>query len=376
MTKDTVGTLSTLIGANAIDRWYVTDGATSVGPVGLELLGRGIEAGKVPLDGFVRHESWSRWRRMSDLGEADPVFDIRKTIRMGSAVPLVYMPVKEEADGEAASPKAPVAPSSQPNAPVAPSSQPKAPAAPSSQPKAASGAPPSVPRPSPSAPKPASITPPPPQVTASRPPPPVGATSRPPPPPPPVGATSRPPPPPRPAGAHAPMPAPSRPTSIEESAWRAASDLPEAMLLLLADAVKQCNADVALLHDVRPDVAVVVCSHGPRMFESIGSKTPLSDPAITAARSGQTVMAEPGAVAAGRAIRNRLSKAGSTAEGAFMVPLRPNGNLSAFIEIGRASPFRAKDVAAVEGLVDELVKVVESHGWGAEWISDEYIEPD
>ncbi len=162
----------------------------------------------------------------------------------------------------------------------------------------------------------------------------------------------------------------------DDSAWRAATDLPEALLLLLADAVKQCAADVALLHDVRPDAAVVVCSHGPRMFESIGARTPLTDPAITAARLGHTVMAEPAPASAGRAIRARLSKAGSTAEGAFMVPLRPHGSLSAFIEVGRATPFRARDVAAVEALVDGLIRQVETNGWGSEWISDEYIEAD
>ena len=31
--------------ARAPDEWYVPDGATAVGPVGLELLGRGIAAG-------------------------------------------------------------------------------------------------------------------------------------------------------------------------------------------------------------------------------------------------------------------------------------------------------------------------------------------
>jgi hypothetical protein len=369
MSKDTVETLARLAEGSAIDRWYVTDGVMSVGPVALELLGRGIEAGKVPSDGFVRHESWSRWRRMSDLGEADPVFDVRKTIRMGTAVPLSYMKVDDDGGPLKAPPAPPSAPKSEPRSEPAtvPRPSPSRPAA-----KSASAAPPSKPtsaappsKPTSAAPpsKPASAAPPSKPTSVA---PPAPVASRPPPPPRPQ--TSRPPPP--------PAPAPSRPTSVEESAWRAASDLPEALLLLLADAVKQCNADVALLHDVRPDAAVVVCSHGPRMFESIGSKTLLSDPAITAARQGQTIVAEPGSAAVGRAIRGRLSKAGSTAEGAFMIPLRPNGELSAFLEVGRASVFRAKDVAAVEGLVDELVRIVESKGWGAEWISDEYIEPD
>jgi GYF domain 2 len=49
------------------DRWYVSDGAKAVGPVNLELIARGIEAGKVPLESFVRHEAWKVWRPLSEI---------------------------------------------------------------------------------------------------------------------------------------------------------------------------------------------------------------------------------------------------------------------------------------------------------------------
>lgn len=49
------------------DRWYVTNGEESVGPVDLALLARGIESGKVPLDSFVRNEAWTVWRPLSDI---------------------------------------------------------------------------------------------------------------------------------------------------------------------------------------------------------------------------------------------------------------------------------------------------------------------
>jgi hypothetical protein len=49
------------------DRWYVSDGATSVGPVNLDLIARGIEAGKVPLGSYVRHEAWKVWRPLSEI---------------------------------------------------------------------------------------------------------------------------------------------------------------------------------------------------------------------------------------------------------------------------------------------------------------------
>ncbi len=51
----------------AADRWYVTNGATAVGPLNLELITRGIEAGKVPLESFLRHEAWKVWRPLTEL---------------------------------------------------------------------------------------------------------------------------------------------------------------------------------------------------------------------------------------------------------------------------------------------------------------------
>src|SRR3954466_4780706 len=51
------------------DRWYVTTGDTAVGPVNLDLIARGVEAGKVPVGAFVRHEGWRVWRRISELAE-------------------------------------------------------------------------------------------------------------------------------------------------------------------------------------------------------------------------------------------------------------------------------------------------------------------
>lgn len=49
------------------DRWYVSNGEQSVGPVNLDQIERGIECGKVPLDTFVRNEAWTVWRPLSDI---------------------------------------------------------------------------------------------------------------------------------------------------------------------------------------------------------------------------------------------------------------------------------------------------------------------
>lgn len=51
------------------DRWYVSDGATAVGPVGLDLIARGIREGKVPLESYVRHEAWRVWRPVCEVAE-------------------------------------------------------------------------------------------------------------------------------------------------------------------------------------------------------------------------------------------------------------------------------------------------------------------
>src|SRR5262249_7993301 len=60
---------------NVSDRWYVTNGATSVGPVSLDLITRGVEAGKVPLESFVRNETWKVWRPLVDLVEGGSLDD-------------------------------------------------------------------------------------------------------------------------------------------------------------------------------------------------------------------------------------------------------------------------------------------------------------
>lgn len=54
-----------------IDKWYVTDGLHAIGPVRLDLLAKGIELGRVPLDTFVRNESWKVWRPITDFTEGE-----------------------------------------------------------------------------------------------------------------------------------------------------------------------------------------------------------------------------------------------------------------------------------------------------------------
>ena len=50
------------------DRWYVTNGVLAVGPIGFELLTRGVAHGEFPTSSLVRHESWRVWRPLEDIG--------------------------------------------------------------------------------------------------------------------------------------------------------------------------------------------------------------------------------------------------------------------------------------------------------------------
>jgi hypothetical protein len=242
----------------AADRWYVTNGTTAVGPVNLELLARGIEAGKVPLEGsFVRHEAWKVWRPLSELAVVT-------------------------ADGP------PPSESSRPTCPVpAPSTD---------------------------------------DITS-----------------------------------------PGRPVLYEEltasDALAGAADLRDALLLLLAAAVQRASADAAILYEVRDEGPVVVCAHGPDMFDALGEEVRFLDPDVIAAAGGAAVVAEPTPGPAGKAIIERMARLGVTAEGAFMMPIRPRGRLLAMLELGRPTAFRAREIADVEELIEALIAKIILEGW-------------
>jgi hypothetical protein len=55
--------------AAAPPRWYVTNGDTVVGPVGTDLLLRGITSARIPDDCMVTQESWSEWRKLVEIRE-------------------------------------------------------------------------------------------------------------------------------------------------------------------------------------------------------------------------------------------------------------------------------------------------------------------
>jgi GYF domain 2 len=253
---------------SSTDRWYVTNGATAVGPVNLELLVRGVEAGKVPVSSFVRHEAWKVWRPLSEIAEI--------TIDGGGEVDIGDRPSYEP--GRASSEPGRIS-TDDLFAPI--------------QPVLASDAAPT---------------------------------------------------------------APSVSRGVIESA---VGDRRDALLLLLAAAVSRGHAEVAMIHEVADDGAVAVCAHGPQVFEALGLRTRLLDPAMIAAAAGVIVISEPTPGPAGQAIIDRLGRLGVAVESGVMLPIRPHGRLYGTIELGRRSAFRPTDVAGLEKLVEALVYKLE-----------------
>jgi hypothetical protein len=94
---------------------------------------------------------------------------------------------------------------------------------------------------------------------------------------------------------------------------------------------------------------------------------PPGDPVLFAAKQGQTIFAEPVSGVGGRAIKARLSRLGPGVGAAFMVPIRIDERLVAFVEAGRAKAFRAEEVARAERLVDVLLEAIERCGWPRAW---------
>jgi hypothetical protein len=238
------------------DRWYVTNGTTAVGPVDLDLLARGIEAGKVPLTSFVRNERWTVWRQLSELMPRGGALDPKRTLRSAAAM----VPSTDD-------------------------------------------------------------------VASS-----------------------------------------SRPARADEKraddVFAGASDVREALLLLLSAAVQQGDATVALVHEVGIASASIVCAHGKNMFKFLGAATSLLDPMVLEAASGSGAIVSRDPEASGHVLLKRLEKLGDETIGdGFMLPIRPHGRLLGFLEIGRPGAFRADEAIAVGVLVEALVATIEASGW-------------
>jgi len=248
------------------DRWYVSDGATAVGPVALDLIARGIQEGKVPLESYVRHEAWRVWRPVWEVAEVE----IQIPAAADSAAPTPpYHHRSPDTDADMATD----------------------------------------------------------DVTL-----------------------------------------PGRPLLPEElapaDALEGAADMSDALHLLLNAAVLHLYADAALLHMMNDQYAVVHYAHGPFSRSMIGMETPLTDPAMAVARTGNAIVAEPSPGPAGRALVEQLLQVGVLCEAATMHPILVGGRLIAVLEVGRKSPqLRASELVILEKLVSTFVSRTESGVW-------------
>lgn len=158
-----------------------------------------------------------------------------------------------------------------------------------------------------------------------------------------------------------------RPVAIDPvGVLASAAELDQAYLLALSTAVTAASAHVGLLHQVRPDLEATVCAyaHGPDSEVLLGERLAANDPSLLAAEAGNTIVGEPRLGEAGRYIAGRLARCLPGPRGVAMVPLRHNGRLVAMVELGRAArPFRAREIARVEDVIDVLCERIVVAGW-------------
>jgi len=158
-----------------------------------------------------------------------------------------------------------------------------------------------------------------------------------------------------------------RPVAVDPvGVLQSANDLDEALLLALSTAVTAAAAHIGLIHRVRMDLGATVTAfaHGPNAELLLGKRLLPEDVALLAAQDGHTVMGEPQLGEAGRYIAGRIGRCIPAPRGVAMVPLCMHGRLTAILELGRRwRPFRAREVARAEDVLDALAERAIVMGW-------------
>lgn len=350
------------------DRWYVTNGATAVGPVGLDLVERGIEAGKIPVESYIRHELWKIWRPLSELCVVE---EMRPIDPMATPIVPMSFPLPPPSESGVFDPRQttmkPAMSAPQPMVVLPPAAPPPVPTVPgvpidpvvtfgaegganglegmgATVGRAGQRAPVSARLPSVLAADDAEeMDPDDVQEDASAPRIPAAPIS--------VEDIT--------------LPArPPRPTEkVTADPLSGAAQLKNALLTLSSVILREVGCEGVMVHRVDDEGALAVVAHGPRMFDVLGLRTRLLDPAIVAAAAGILVVAEPSPGPAGQAIVTRLEKLGVNGAGAVMIPIRPNGRLFGTVEMGQAAPFDGATIAKAEALVRVVQAKMEAANW-------------
>ncbi len=165
-------------------------------------------------------------------------------------------------------------------------------------------------------------------------------------------------------------PAPAHYSTIRavdpENVLSNAFDLSEALLLTVSTVVSAAGAEVGLVHRARHDLrsVVTVGGHGPGTERLLGERIAGDDPTLAAARNGHTIVSEPGLGAESRYVVGRIIRCLPDVSGVVMVPLCLYGELVALFEVGRGGqPFRAREAARAEEVVEVLAERAVSMGW-------------
>lgn len=160
---------------------------------------------------------------------------------------------------------------------------------------------------------------------------------------------------------------PIRPAAVDPvGVLESAREFGQALLLSLSTAVTAASAEVGIVHRVRRDLGgvVTVGGQGPGTERLLGERLTEDDPTLSAARSGQTVLGEPEFGENSRYLLGRLGRCLPGARGVAMVPLLLYGDLIAIFEIARLGrPFRAREVARAEDVVEALAARCVVMGW-------------
>jgi hypothetical protein len=145
-----------------------------------------------------------------------------------------------------------------------------------------------------------------------------------------------------------------------------ADGLGQAQLLALSTAAAAASAEVGIIHRPRPDLGGVVTigGHGPGTEQLLGERISEDDPTLAAANAGHTILGEPEFGENSRYLLGRLDRCLPGARGVAMVPLLLYGELVAIFELARRGrPFRAREVARAEDVVEALAERCVVMGW-------------
>jgi GAF domain-containing protein len=156
-----------------------------------------------------------------------------------------------------------------------------------------------------------------------------------------------------------------RPGSIDPAGVMVtAEDFPAALLLALSTATATASAPAGLIVRVGESRSQVFGTQGQNTERLLGQSIRDGDPSLSAAQRGAIVMGEAGLGEAETCIADRLVPGAAPPQGVAMVPLLVDGELVASLEIAHSGrPFRAREVARVEDVMEALAARAVVMGW-------------